>query len=35
MTLFSDPGGSIPGLAGSGLSLWRIMPITSAPIALR
>ena len=33
MTLFSDPGGILPGSGGSGLSLKRISISTSAPRA--
>ena len=35
ITLFSDPGGSIPGGCGSGLSLLRMSIRTSAFTALR
>src|SRR6266404_8123395 len=33
MTLFSEPGGTIPGGGGSGLSLKRISIVVSAPSA--
>ena len=35
MTLFSEPGGTMPGGGGSGLSLKRISMVVSAPSALR
>ena len=35
MILFSEPGGTIPGGGGSGLSLKRISIVVSAPSALR
>jgi len=35
ITLFSEPGGSMPGGGGSGLSLWRISIVTWAPSARR
>src|SRR5436305_1374487 len=35
MILLSEPGGSVPGFAGSGLSLKRISMTTSASSALR